>query len=352
MDRSTWQGRRVLVSGDTGFKGAWLTLWLRQLGAEVVGFGLPQPDPRAISTAVGATSLVDHHDLDVRDAAGVRALVEQSSPSVVFHLAGQALVRRGYANPVLTYETNVLGTVNVLDAVATSPGTDAAVIITSDKVYRPAQRGRAFVEDDALGGSDPYSTSKACAELVVAEWRNRVSVPVATARAGNVVGGGDRGGDRLIPDMVRSVEAAGTMAVRRPSATRPWQHVLDALWGYITLASSLLDGAAPAAVNFGPPSSASVADVLDRFVTALGSGRWTADAASSSDLAEAEALVLNVGQAARALSWRTTLSLDDTLEWTAAWYRTQLEGGDLIGYTLGQITRFEEIAMPALGHRG
>jgi CDP-glucose 4,6-dehydratase len=346
----TWAGRRVLVTGDTGFKGTWLVLWLRRLGADVVGIGLPPPDPQAIGAAVDMTASIEHHDLDVRDARRVRALVAQVAPSVVFHLAGQATVRRGYAEPLLTYETNVLGTANVLAAVEAveSPTTvDAVVVVTSDKVYRQdgPPGGRAFVETDPLGGDDPYSASKACAELVVAEWRRRnPGVAVATARAGNVVGGGDRGVDRLIPDVVRSVEAGRAVVVRNPTARRPWQHVLDALDGYLRLAGRLLEGGAPGAVNFGPRASPPVADVVDRFVAALGSGSWTHDDAPLvPHPSEAPALALDPGLAARTLGWTARLDLDTALAWTAGWYRAQLAGDDLLAPTLDQLDQYVDL---------
>lgn len=338
-----WRGRRVLVTGDTGFKGTWLAIWLQQLGATVVGVGLPPDDPRGIYAAIDAASRFEHHDVDIRDADAISAALRDTEPEVVFHLAAQALVRRGYADPARTYATNVVGTANVLDAVAAAPSVSAVVVVTSDKVYRQDGAERRFRETDELGGNDPYSASKACAELVVAEWRRRTpQIPTATARAGNVIGGGDRGEDRLLPDVVRSIEASASACIRNPSATRPWQHVLDALAGYLVLAEALLDGGhVVPAVNFGPNESAPVDAVLDAFIGHLGTGRW--QLADGEHPHEEPRLALDVELATKALGWRSRLDLDTTLAWTAEWYRTQLEGGDVAARTLEQIARYEAL---------
>lgn len=336
-----WNGARVLVTGDTGFKGTWLTLWLQQLGASVVGLGLAQPDVLAISRVVDTGH--EHHDVDVRDAAAVAEVVSRSEPDFVFHLAAQAIVRRSYVEPLLTYETNVIGTANVLEAVAATPSVRAAVVVTSDKVYRQDGLDRQFRETDHLGGNDPYSASKACAELLVAEWRRRTPrVRVSTARAGNVVGGGDRAQDRLLPDIVRSVESGNPVVIRNPTATRPWQHAVDALSGYLSLGAALLRGDAdvPPAVNFGPVGSAPVAEVLDAFLAHLGSGEWVLEQAEQPH--EDPRLALDATLARETLGWTSRVDLATTLEWTAEWYRTQLADGDLRALTLEQIARYDD----------
>lgn len=336
-----WRGRRVVVTGDSGFKGSWLTMWLRKMGATVVGLSLPPADPLGINLAVGAGSLIEHLDVDVRDAEATAAAMKHAAPDFVFHMAAQAIVRRSYVEPLLTYETNVIGTANVLDAIAATPSVTAALVVTSDKVYRQDGLDRQFRETDHLGGNDPYSASKACAELVVAEWRRRTPhIAVATARAGNVVGGGDRAQDRLLPDIVRSVETGTPVVIRNPTATRPWQHAVDALSGYLTLGASLARGdRVPAAMNFGPVGSAPVADVLDEFIRHLGVGEWVLEQAEQPH--EDPRLALDVTLAREELGWQSRVDLSTTLEWTAEWYRAQLGGGDLLALTLEQIERYE-----------
>ncbi|HVM51870.1 MAG TPA: CDP-glucose 4,6-dehydratase [Acidimicrobiales bacterium] len=337
-----WRGRRVLVTGDSGFKGTWLALWLQQLGATVVGVSLPPVDDRCINVAIGASDLFEHHDVDVRDADAVARVVGRIEPDFVFHLAAQAIVRRSYVEPLLTYETNVLGTANVLEAVAATSSISAIVVVTSDKVYRQDGLDRQFRETDHLGGDDPYSASKACAENVAAEWRRRTPrVATATARAGNVVGGGDRAQDRLLPDVVRAVESGAPAAIRNPAATRPWQHAVDALSGYLTLGAALLRGdETPPAVNFGPVGSAPVAEVLDEFIGHLGAGEWVLETGEQPH--EDLRLALDASLAADALGWRSRVDLSTTLAWTAEWYRAQLEGRDLLALTLEQIARYAD----------
>ena len=328
-----WLGRKVVVTGDTGFKGAWLSLWLQQLGADVVGVSLPPDDGRGIY-AVAADH--DHRDADIRDASAIARVLDAARPEVVFHLAAQALVRRGYEEPALTYETNVVGTANVLDALPSSVA--AVVVATSDKVYRQDGTARAFSESDPLGGNDPYSASKACAELVVAEWARRRDTPVATGRAGNVIGGGDRGVDRLLPDVVRAVEAGTATKIRNPGASRPWQHVLDPLGGYLRLAERLLDGGAPAAINFGPEQSATVSHVVEQFVAELGAGEWEVDDGEHPH--EAPTLALDPTLAREAIGWTTRFDLQTSIAMTAQWYRAQHDSADLRALTLEQIRAY------------
>ena len=337
----SWSGRRVVVTGHTGFKGAWLARWLERRGADVTGVALPADDPAGI----GALAQVRGSHVDIRDRDATAAAIAAARPDVVFHLAAQPLVRRSYEQPLETYETNVLGTLHVLDGAAAA-GAGAVVVVTTDKVYRQDGTSRAFAESDPLGGDDPYSASKAATELLVAEWarRHRGQVRVATARAGNVIGGGDRGVDRLLPDLVRAAESRVPAAIRHPAATRPWQHVLDPLAGYLVIAERLLDDAeVPAAVNLGPDrASAPVAQVVDAFITSLGRGAWTNDAGTHPH--EAPTLALDATLARTTLGWRTRLDLRASVEWTASWYRTQLEGGDVLAITDQQLAAYEELA--------
>lgn len=347
---SFWDGRRVLVTGHTGFKGAWLALWLQRKGAAVTGFALPPDDERSAFPALapwpGLTSVMG----DVRDPAAVAAVLGRSDPEVVFHLAAQALVRRGYADAFETYHTNVVGTANVLHQLAAAPSVRAVVVVTSDKVYAQIGAARAFVEDDVLGGHDPYSASKALTELLVAGWRSRAGEDgrrpaVSTARAGNVIGGGDRGPDRLLPDAWRALEAGTPLVLRYPAATRPWQFVLDPLQGYLRLAECLVDQPAgvPAAVNFGPGGGGAptVREVAQRVFELWGSG--SVEVGPASTLHEAPTLSLDAGLARRALGWAPRLDLDTALEWTLAWWRGADRGEDLRALATGQIEAYEGI---------
>ena len=262
IDSDLWRARRVLITGHTGFKGAWLSLWLQSLGAHVIGLAPGAPTRPSLFELARVGDHMTQHAADVRDAQAVHEVVRSEEPEVVFHLAAQPMVRRSLREPALTYEVNVMGTVNVLEAVRLAGGgVRAAVIVTSDKCYENehlAQRAR-FVESDPLGGRDPYSSSKACAELVTGAYRRSFFEDpggpwVASARAGNVIGGGDWGEDRLLADAVRAVQAGVPLRVRNPSAVRPWQHVFSALAGYLLLAQALWEGSCPAgAWNFGPP---------------------------------------------------------------------------------------------------
>jgi CDP-glucose 4,6-dehydratase len=351
IDPDFWLERRVLVTGHTGFKGAWLSLWLQSLGAQVSGLarGTPPRGPSLYELA-GMGAQMREFAADVRDAGAVRDALSQASPEVVLHLAAQPLVRRSLRDPVLTYEVNVMGTVNVLDAVREAgPDVRAVVVVTSDKCYEnPGDRSRRFVEDDPLGGDDPYSSSKACVELATSAYRrsffSQDGAPrVATARAGNVIGGGDWGEDRLIADAVRAVERGETLKVRNPQAVRPWQHVLNPLAGYLLLAQALWDETdATQAWNLGPPAgdARTVSWIVER-LGALWAGalHWELDPGVNPP--EAPHLALDSGRAERELRWRPRWDLDDALGLVVEWHRAQRAGEDMREVSLAQIARFE-----------
>jgi CDP-glucose 4,6-dehydratase len=344
-----WRDRRILVTGHTGFKGAWLGLWLESLGAHVTGVALPPAtEPslfRSLSPWPGLRSITG----DLRDPKVAGEVLADAAPEVVFHLAAQALVRVSYGEPVETFATNVMGTVHLLEAIRRTPTVRAVLVVTSDKVYENDGAGRPFREHDRLGGRDPYSASKACQEIVAASFRRSYfgdgTIRLASARAGNVVGGGDWAADRLVPDFVRAARAGEALKIRRPEATRPWQHVLDALAGYLLYAERLLSATEfPSELNFGPSEQdvRSVRWVVERLTRlwggALGSIVEPDDAAP-----EARALTLDAGLAARSLGFRPRLALDDALAWTVDWYRTFHAGQDMRAFSLEQIRRYEDL---------
>ena len=344
-----WRGRRVLVTGQTGFKGSWLCLWLQHLGAEVSAFALPPLTEPSLYALAAPWPDQTHEAIDLRNAAAVGAAVVGARPEIVFHLAAQALVRASYRDPAGTYAANLMGTVHLLEAIRATPSVKAAVIVTTDKVYENDGQGRAFVETDRLGGKDPYSTSKACAELAVAAFRDTLlgdGAAVATARAGNVVGGGDWSEDRLVPDMVRALMAGRPVALRYPGSVRPWQHVLEPLRGYLMLGERLLTRPeeAPHALNFGPDhrSTLSVAEMVEILSAAfVGAAGW--EPAPGAHPPEAATLTLDSALARRSLGWFPQLFMEETIGWTAEWYRAWRAGADPRRLTLEQIHRYETL---------
>jgi len=341
-----WAGRRVLLTGHTGFKGGWLALWLRELGAEVTGFGAPPPTEPALFELARIGELVGDVRGDVRDATAVAGAVAEARPEVVLHLAAQPLVRRAWREPVDTFAVNAMGTAHVLEAVRTGAAGAAVVVVTTDKCYADPDSGRRFREDDALGGKDPYSASKAAAELVAAAYRDSYGLRVATARAGNVIGGGDWAEDRILPDAVRAASAGRQLVVRDPEALRPWQHVLNPLSGYLRLAERLAGSDAFAAAwNFAPPLDAPqrpVGWLVERFAQALGGGLELAAPAGRDGPREAARLALDPTLAAERLGWEERWPLERGVAATAEWYRRVLfEGADARAVTLDQIEGYE-----------
>jgi len=328
-DPEFWRGTRVLVTGHTGFKGTWLSFVLRALGAEVSGYALAPPTAPSLFALAGAGRFVPTVTGDVRDPASLAPAVERARPEVIFHLAAQSLVRRSYDDPVGTWGTNVMGTLHVLEA-ARRAGARAVVIVTSDKCYESREWPWPYRENDALGGADPYSSSKSSAELLVDSFRRSFLAPaghataVATARGGNVIGGGDFAADRLLPDLVRGAGLAEPVRIRNPTSVRPWQHVLDALAGYLLLAERL-HGAGETfaeAWNFGPAADAgrTVAEVADRVVALWPGGpRWECDPAAHP--VESRFLTLDSSKARVRLGWRPRWAADEAIARTVRWYR-------------------------------
>ena len=322
-----WRGKRVLLTGHTGFKGAWLHFWLKQLGAHVHGLSLVPNTTPALFDLLANDGAHPKGIADIRDRLAVQAVVQQARPEIVFHLAAQPLVRAGYREPVETFETNVQGTVNLLDALRITPDIRSIVIVTTDKVYENAELAKPFREEDALGGHDPYSASKAAADIVTASYRRSFFLPrgigLATARAGNVIGGGDWAEDRLIPDAIRALETGRPLEIRRPESIRPWQHVLEPLWGYMLLAEMLwyAPSAGPA-YNFGPDpaSTTTVRQLLERSTAHFDTWDfiWGNDDGGPH---EAGLLTLDSSKAARELAFEPRFSLDDTIARTWSWYK-------------------------------
>lgn len=349
LDPQFWHGRRVFLTGHTGFKGSWLCLLLRDLGAEVHGFAL-EPDQGAIFEAANVRRALHGHVIaDICDLAAVKAAMADAKPSVVLHLAAQALVRLSYREPVSTYATNVMGTVNVLEAVRSIGGVDAAVVVTSDKCYENFGWPWSYRETDPFGGHDPYSNSKGCAELVAAAYRRSFlaerGVKVASARAGNVVGGGDRALDRLVPDLIAAASAGRETLIRNPQAVRPWQHVMEPLSGYVQLAQKLVHGQDGSSFaegwNFGPSGEAerTVADVADAVCRHWGAtAKWVRD--QDPQPHEAHFLKLESSKARQVMGWRSVWSFDDTIRETVSWYRAAADGEQMPAFTERQIASY------------
>jgi len=338
-----WNGRRVFLTGHTGFKGSWLALWLARMGAHVTGFALPAEEPSLFRMA-GVADLVTHVEGDIRDLAAVEAAMAACDPEVVFHLAAQPLVRESYVTPVETFATNVQGTVHVLDACRRAPSLKAMVCVTSDKCYENNEWVWPYRESDPMGGHDPYSASKGAAELVISAYRRSFFAAgggplLASVRAGNVIGGGDWAKDRLIPDIIRALIAGETPLIRAPGAVRPWQHVLEALGGYLLIAGRLLEGQGSAATawNFGPADSdvQRVDWIADRLTARWGAPGW--ERGTESGPHEANILKLDCAKARSQLGWRPALSLEDTLSMIVDWHRPVAQGGEPRNITYSQL---------------
>lgn len=353
MNQEFWQGKRVLLTGHTGFKGSWLSLWLQSMGAHVIGYALaPSNKPNLFDvaeTGKGMTSIIG----DIRDLEHMRSVFNEHKPEVVFHMAAQALVRYSYVEPVETYSTNVMGTVNLLEAVRSTDSVRAVVNVTSDKCYENREWAWAYRENEAMGGYDPYSNSKGCAELVTAAYRNSYFHPekyqehgisLASARAGNVIGGGDWAEDRLIPDMIRAIAKGESVGIRNPNSIRPWQHVLEPLSGYLLLAQKLFEEGTTYAEgwNFGPndEDAKPVQWIVESLTQAWGDeASWMLDDASHPH--EAHYLKLDCSKAKARLKWQPRWRLTEAIEKICIWHKAQLTGADMQAMCLHQIKQYE-----------
>jgi len=338
-----WRGKHVFLTGNTGFKGSWLSLWLEQLGAEVTGFALPPPTDPSLFVLAGLDKSMAWIEGDVRDPAAVLAAVKKAQPEIVLHLAAQPLVRESYLDPIGTYATNVMGTVHLLDAVRHTPSVRAVVNVTTDKCYENQEWPWGYRENEPMGGYDPYSNSKGCSELVTSAFRRSYSLPLASARAGNVIGGGDFAKDRLIPDILRALEAGEKVKIRSPHAIRPWQHVLEPLSGYLTLAQQLYSDA-PAfseAWNFGPrDSDAKPVEWIVQRLNSLVEGSQGYEIDTTPQPHEAHYLKLDISKASSRLHWTPRWDLDQALQAIVEWSSRRAQGEPVRQICLDQVKRY------------
>ncbi len=348
IDPSYWKNRRVLITGNTGLKGAWLAVWLQHMGASVCGYSLAAPSTPSLHDLIQDPSNACFHVGDVRDLGYLENRLNQFQPELVVHMAAQSLVRESYDDPVNTFSTNVMGTVNTLQAVRNCQSVRAVICVTSDKCYENNGQKNHFIEADPLGGHDPYSASKGCAEIAINAYRDSYFAPpdkprIASVRAGNVIGGGDWADDRLIPDLIRAIQADTPGIVRNPKAVRPWQHVLDCLSGYLVLAHQLLesDSDFSGAWNFGPSTldAKPASNIADRIISLWGGkARWQTSTQTGPH--EAGFLALDSTKATTQLQWQPKLSLEDALDLTVQWYRAYDNGDDVRAMTLAQISDY------------
>lgn len=348
VDTAFWRGKRVFLTGHTGFKGGWMALWLQQMGADLTGFALAPPTEPALFAVADVASGMRSIIGDIRDAEALAGALVSADPEIVIHMAAQPLVRASYDDPVGTYATNVMGTVHLLEAVRRAPCCRACVIVTTDKCYENREWAWGYREDEPMGGHDPYSNSKGCAELVTSAYRRSFfgggrGPAIASGRAGNVIGGGDWAADRLIPDILRAVADGEPVVIRNPLAIRPWQHVLEPVAGYLVLAQALWSEgeAAATAWNFGPrdDDARPVQWIVERLCAAWGDGAgWTRDASVQPH--EARYLKLDISKAAEGLRWRPAWRLDEALARIVAWHRAWLAGADMRAHCLAEIAEY------------
>ncbi len=350
-----WQGKKVLITGHTGFKGSWLSFWLQRLGANLIGYALEPPTNPSLFELAGVGEGMISIEGDVRDYEGLKNAIEVYQPEIIFHMAAQSLVGKSYHDPLGTIETNVMGTANLLNAVRHVNSVRLVIIVTSDKCYDNREWIWGYRENDKLGGLDPYSGSKGCAEIITAAYRhsyfnlsepNNNKVAIASVRAGNVIGGGDWAEDRLIPDIMRSVMNSRPVQIRNPNSIRPWQHVLDPLNGYLILAEQMWDNRIDfsEAWNFGPSDSDTVpvSDLTQRITRYWGDGaEWVFDQGVHPH--EAYVLKLECSKARSKLKWKPVLNIENTVEWVVKWYKAYASGLDVRSLTVKQIDMFEQL---------
>jgi CDP-glucose 4,6-dehydratase len=351
-DPAFWRGKRVLVTGHTGFKGGWACLWLSTMGAELSGFSRAPDQNPALFNLAGIEKLMSRSVIgDLAEPVALKRLISAAQPEIILHMAAQPLVRRSIRHPVETFRSNVMGTINLLEAVRRAPSVKTVLIVTSDKVYANADHGSGFSEHNVLGGKDPYSASKAACELIVKAWRETYfaagPVRIATVRGGNVIGGGDFSKDRLIPDVVRAARAGQQLVLRHPNATRPWQHVLDCLSGYLIYIEALATRKEiPLAVNIGPAEGAEMAvgALASRVLEALGApAGWRYEDVPGS--VEMKALAINSALARTALGWQGSLAIENAMDWTVSWYRAWAEGRDMRAICQSDIARYKGLTI-------
>lgn len=351
LNKDFWKGRKVFLTGHTGFKGGWLSVFLNYLGANALGYSL-KAEQKSFFNQVGVDSLVNHQEQDIRDLESLKKLERDFEPEILVHMAAQPLVIESYKDPLTTFTTNTLGTVNILELIRESPSIKSAVIITTDKCYENKNLYRGYREDDPMGGHDPYSSSKGSAEVIISSYQRSFfdvenykqgSASIASVRAGNVIGGGDWAVDRLIPDLVRSVDSSYEVKIRNPKATRPWQHVLEPLMGYLMVAEKLFNEGPSGSDswNFGPyyHDIKSVSSVADLFCKAWGDRlSWSEE--PQSKFYEAQNLSLDIGKAEKTLGWRPKWTLSEAIDRTVEWYKVEKSGKSCLDISIQQIDSF------------
>ncbi|MFW5781528.1 MAG: CDP-glucose 4,6-dehydratase [Bacteroidota bacterium] len=346
--KSSYRDKKVLLTGHTGFKGSWLAIWLNELGADVVGYALDPKNEKDNFLVTGLSDKIKDIRANIRDKEKLMQVFREEKPEIVFHLAAQPLVLESYANPLDTFDTNIMGTANVLEAIRQTDSVHTGIMITSDKCYENKEQIWGYRERDPMGGHDPYSASKGAAELVIQSYRKsfgeKEKKAIASARAGNVIGGGDWSDYRLIPDIIKAIQSGRTIELRNPSATRPWQHVLEPLAGYLMLGAKMMGEPEKYAEawNFGPyPNDIyPVKEVVDKMIKKLNKGQWK-DISNPNQLHEANLLTLDITKALTKLNWKPVLSFDETIDLTIDWYKNYSTHPDMYEFCKNQIKEYQ-----------